>query len=635
MTSSNFPTARVALAPQDPLEQGRPLQTLLSHRTAQGNFDHYYTGVEVAHDAGRNLAHVTDGPTTSPRLVIHSRRMAQRIYRVAERVYSAVGYALANVIFVVGDDALIVIDTTESKEGGEAAWADFRRAAPHAASLPVRAVVYTHNHSDHIGGVRAFADEARVKSGETWIIAHESLMEVVVNNAALVGPILSTRSAYSFGALLPVGAEGNVNAGIGPILARGKSTFLAPTHTFKERWDVTLAGVRFEFIYAPSEADDEIIACLPDLKVLLSAEVIQGECFANVHTIRGTRYRDPVQWVRTIDMMRALVENRYAIAFMVPAHGRPVAGNANIAELLTAYRDAIAFTHDQAVRFINKGYTPDELAETLPALPPHLAAHAWLGEYYGTVKHSVRQVFSGQLGWFDGDPATLDPLPRAERARRLVALMGGTARVQTEAQAALDGGDARWAAELASYLVRIDTQDAAAKQLKAAALRVMGFASDNVNWRNWMLTAAHELEGKYEQLPYRGGAGFASEDILAGLPLDSLLQFLAVRVAAERCIDAHHIIALHFTPDQTTFVLELRRGVLQVHASAGEALLEQVSATLSLTRAAFIALGRGTPFMELAAQGAVQVTQGTPQALAEFFLCLDPQPKHPPKLASR
>ena len=651
VTCSTFPVSLFAptvMSLTDPLESGRPLQALLTHRAAQGNFDHYYDGVEVAFDAGRNLAHVADGPTVSPRLAAHSRRMAQRIYRVAERVYSAVGYALANVIFVVGDDALIVIDTTESKEGGEAAWADFRRAAPHAAGLPVRAVVYTHNHSDHIGGVRAFADEARVKAGDIWIIAHESLMEVVVNNAALVGPILSTRSAYSFGALLPVGAEGNVNAGIGPILARGKSTFLAPTHTFKERWDVTLAGVRFEFIYAPSEADDEIIMCLPDLKVLLSAEVIQGECFANVHTIRGTRYRDPVQWVRTIDMMRGLVEGGAApastvpahggaheIAFMVPAHGRPVAGHANIAELLTAYRDAIAFTHDQAVRFINKGYTPDELAETLPALPPHLAAHAWLGEYYGTVKHSVRQVFSGQLGWFDGDPATLDPLPRAERARRLVALMGGAARVHAEAQTALDGGDARWAAELASYLVRIDTNDAAAKQLKAAALRAMGYASDNVNWRNWMLTAAHELEGKYEQMPYRGGAGFSSEDILAGLPLGSLLQFLAVRVAAERCIDAHHVIALHFTPDQITYVLELRRGVLQVHAQAEEALLERVSATLSLTRQAFIALGRGTPFTELAAQRAVSVTSGQPQALAEFFLCLDPQPKHPPKLASR
>ena len=623
----------------NPVELGRPLQALLQHRAVQGNFDHYYAGVEIAFDAKRNLAHVADAATASPRLVEHSKRMAQRVYRVAERVYCAVGYALANVIFVVGDDALIVVDTTESKEGGDAAFADFKQAAPHAANLPVRAVVYTHNHSDHVGGVRAFAHEADVKSGKTWIIGHETLMEGVINNAALVGQILSVRSAYSFGALLEVGPEGNINSGIGPILARGKTTFFAPTHTFKDRWDVTLAGVRFEFIFAPSETDDEIIVWLPDWKVMLSAEVIQGECFANVHTIRGTRYRDPVQWVRTIDMMRVLNAERSA-AFMVPAHGRPVAGNANIAELLTAYRDAIAFTHDQAVRFINQGCTPDELAEVLPALPAHLAQHAWLGEYYGTVKHTVRQVFSGQLGWFDGDPATLDPVPRAERAKRLVALMGGAARVYTEARAALDGGDARWAAELASYLVRIDTADAAAKQLKADALRVMGFASDNINWRNWMLSAARELEGKYDALPYRGGAGFSSEDILAELPLENLLQFLCVRVAPERCMDAHHIIALTFTlndktPDDKTFVLELRRGVLQVHASPSQALLERVSAELTLSRAAFIALGRGTPFMELAAKGDVRVVRGAAQSLAAFFLCLDAQPKHPPKLASR
>ena len=150
-----------------------------------------------------------------------------------------------------------------------------------------------------------------------------------------------------------------------------------------------------------------------------------------------------------------------------------------------------------------------------------------------------------------------------------------------------------------------------------------------------MLSAARELEGKYDALPYRGGAGFASEDILAELPLENLLQFLCVRVAAERCMDAHHIIALTFTPDQKTFVLELRRGVLQVHASTGEALLSTVSAELTLTRQAFIVLGRGTPFMELAAKGDVRITRGAPQALADFFRCLDPQPKHPPKLASR
>ena len=163
----------------------------------------------------------------------------------------------------------------------------------------------------------------------------------------------------------------------------------------------------------------------------------------------------------------------------------------------------------------------------------------------------------------------------------------------------------------------------------------MGFASDNINWRNWMLTAAHELEGKYDGLPYRGGAGFSSEDILAGLPLENLLQFLAVRVAAERCFDAHHLIALTFTPDDKSFVLELRRGVLQVHASPAEAVLERVSGALTLTRQAFIALGRGTPIMELAAQASVRMTRGDTETLAQLLACLDPQPAHPAKLASR
>ena len=210
------------------------------------------------------------------------------------------------------------------------------------------------------------------------------------------------------------------------------ASFFAPTRVFDDKLDIVLAGVRFEFRYAPSEADDEIVMWLPDLGVLLSAEVIQGECLANVHTLRGTRYRDPVRWYQTIDMMRG-----FNAAHMVPAHGRPVSGAEHVADVLCVYRDAIQFIHDQTIRHMNFGMSPDELAEAIPALPPHLAGHAWLGEYYGTVKHSVRQVYSGQLGWFDGDPASLDPLPRAERSRRMVEMMGGAEAVRAAARGAL------------------------------------------------------------------------------------------------------------------------------------------------------------------------------------------------------
>ena len=421
----------------DPQFSGRHLREVLRQRPALCEAEHYHEDLAVVHDPGVQLAFDGTHPDVPAALAAHAKRMRQRIYRAGERVYCAVGYALANVIIVRCEGALVVLDTTESHTSAAQVWQDFKLAVPELADWPVAALVYSHNHSDHINGARVFVDEARLQSGQTHIIAHASLMKAVTDNASVVAPILATRSVYSFGALLPSGPQGSVSAGIGPRLINSQVSFLPPTLTFEDQLDITLAGLRFEFRHAPSETDDELVVWLPDEQTLLSAEVIQGECLANVHTIRGTRYRDPVQWVDTLDALRQR-HTQQPVHWMVPAHGRPVGGEAAIAELLTAYRDAIAFIHDQAVRFINHGATPDELADWLPALPPHLARHAWLGEYYGTVKHSVRQVFTGLLGWFDGDPATLDPLPPAARARRWVQLAGGREAVLAQLQANLN-----------------------------------------------------------------------------------------------------------------------------------------------------------------------------------------------------
>ncbi len=618
----------------DAYDAGAALQTLLRRPRVEGHFEHYYEGVALAYDAGKNLAYTQDAPTVASRLSAHSRRMGQRIYRVADCVYSAVGYALANVVFIVGKDGLIVMDCTESLEGGAACFADFKRACPLAADYPVVAVIYSHNHTDHIGGVRAFTSSEAVASGACQIIAHDTLMAAVANNACVVAPILSARSAYSFGALLEVGPLGQVNGGIGPTLARGKTTFIAPTLTFSDALDINLAGIRLELRHAPSETDDEIVLWLPDLNVLCSAEVIQGECLANVHTIRGTRYRDPQQWVATIDGLRAQHRD-HPVAFMVPAHGRPVAGAANIAQLLTAYRDAIAFIHDQAVRLMNLGYTPDELADALPALPPHLASHAWLGEYYGTVKHSVRQVFSGQLGWFDGDPATLDPIPPRERAAKWIALIGGRDTALAAAQTALSS-EPRWAAELAGVLLRLDSADTSAKLCKAQAFEALGYASENINWRNWYLTAARELRGAYDALlvGQGGGGALTSPDIVASLSPAHMLSLLSVRVAAERCLDAHHWLRFEIDANPPV-TLELRRGVLQIHTHAVD--MPNTAAALAMAKSSLLLLlAKGAAaFPELMAQGAVTLTQGSPAAVAAMFACFDPRATSLPKLASR
>lgn len=584
--------------------------------------------LDVAFDAGVNLAYAVAAPTVPPRLTEHSRRMAQRIYRVAERVYCAVGYAIANIIFVVGDDGVVVVDTTEAVSAAKRIYEDFCSIDPRYAGLPVKAVVYTHNHTDHTGGVRAFVDEAALEAGRVEIIAHRTLMDTVINNANLVAPILATRSAYSFGTLLPVGATGKVNAGIGPVLVAEPASFFAPTRVFDDKLDIELAGVRFEFRYAPSEADDEIVMWLPDLGVLLSAEVIQGECFANVHTLRGTRYRDPVRWYQTIDMMRG-----FGAAHMVPAHGRPVSGAHAVAEVLTVYRDAIQFTHDQTIRHMNFGMTPDELAEAIPALPPHLAQHAWLGEYYGTVKHSVRQVYTGQLGWFDGDPASLDPLPRAERTRRMVEMMGGVQAVRAAARIALGDSDWRWAAELATLLVRLDAGDADARQIKAAALRELGYRTENTNWRNWYLSAARELERAYEELPFAGSASLASTDVLRAQPLRNVLQRFCVSVDPARCAHLHATLALRITDRAETYALELRRGVLQIHEHVPAA----VDLQLALDMATLYALLRdiATQLPLFLEDGTVALERGTREQLRAFFDSFDRPARRMPALAAR
>jgi alkyl sulfatase BDS1-like metallo-beta-lactamase superfamily hydrolase len=296
---------------------------------------------------------------------------------------------------------------------------------------------------------------------------------------------------------------------------------------------------------------------MPEKKILQSAEVIQGETFPNLYTIRGTTYRDPVQWYRTIDRLRALEPE-----YLVPSHGRPVEGKAEIAALLGAYRDAIQYTHDQAVRLINKGYTRDEVAAALPGLPPHLAAHPWVAEFYGTVRHSVRNVYTGYLGWFEGDPTTLDPTPPVERAKRTVALMGGRDPVLRAARNAAERGDHQWSAELATLLVRIDPKDDAARTTKAAALRQLAFRQININWRNFYLSAAKELDGTLDAARYDTTRGIA---ILSRLPLEAILENVVTRIDAEKARDVRLTLAFHTADTNRDYALEIRRGVVQLH----------------------------------------------------------------------
>ncbi|MBB2496755.1 alkyl/aryl-sulfatase [Aquipseudomonas ullengensis] len=500
-------------------------------------------------------------PSINAELAEHTKHFTQKLYKVADNVYSAVGWQLGNVAMIEAPEGLIIVDTGESVSESRKIMAEFRKIS----DKPVKAIVYTHFHPDHINGVKAFVSEEQVKRGEVQIYAQETLLDNVVTQGALVGPILGLRSAYTFGAALPASDNEGMNGGIGPLAKVEGSTFIAPTITFKDKLDTTIAGLPVQFLHAPSEAPDEIVLFLPNNRVLISAEVDQGPTLPNIHTLRGTKFRDPVLWVNSLDKLRAFQADH-----MVPLHGQPVSGKDKVEEVLRMTRDGIAYIHDQTVRWMNKGLTPDELVEKVK-LPPHLAGYTpYLREYYGTVKHSVRQIYQGYLGWFQGDPVALDPIAPQEKAKRLIEMMGGHDKVLLAAGEAYLKGDYQWAAELASYAISLDNDDKLAREIKARSFRKLGYASMNINWRNWYLMSAMELEGKLDgdaalQMTKGIREAFLSPDMLKNLPVKVFLQNWVTRIDPEKSADVNLTLGFVFPDIGEEWALEVRRGVVQLH----------------------------------------------------------------------
>ncbi|MBD9413961.1 MBL fold metallo-hydrolase [Pseudomonas sp. PDM16] len=509
-------------------------------------------------------------PSINAELAEHTKHFSEKVYPIADNVWSAVGWNLANSVMIEAPEGLIIVDTGESAEQSRKVLAEFRKIS----DKPIKAIVYTHFHPDHINGVKGFVSEEQVRSGEVQIYAQETLLDNVVTQGALVGPILSMRSAYSFGAALPDSDKQQMNAGLGPLAHEGQSTFIAPTITFRDKLDTTIAGLPVQFLHVPSEAPDEIVLYLPNNRVLISAEVTQGPTLPNVHTLRGTKFRDPVVWVKSLDALRA-----FQADYMVPLHGQPVSGKDKVEEVLRMTRDAIAYIHDQTVRWMNKGLTPDELVEKVK-LPPHLAGYTpYLREYYGTVKHSVRQIYQGYLGWFQADPVDLDPIPPVEKAKRLIELMGGRDKVLLAAGDAYLKGDYQWAAELSGYAIRVDHGDKLARDIKARSFRKLGYASMNINWRNWYLMSAMELEGKFddggaEELGRRIRGAFLSADMLKNLPARIFLQNWVTRIDPQKSADVELTLGFAFPDIGEEWALEVRRGVVELHKGipAGTAL---------------------------------------------------------------
>ncbi|CAH0526156.1 alkyl sulfatase dimerization domain-containing protein [Vibrio hippocampi] len=511
--------------------------------------------IKVLSQTGQSLAYTQASDHVHPILTKHSRKMQQAIIQVDDNVYLGYGFGLDTPVMIEGDDGIIIIDPGESVQMAQAVKAQFRQIT----QKPVKAIIYSHNHIDHISGVRAWATDAQVNAGEIQIIAQEGLTAAVANWSSNLGTLFGHRTSYTGAKHVEEGEHGTVNDGLGPRFMQGDISFIEPNVVFKDRLDTTIAGVEMQIVNVPSETKDEIVVYLPNQKILHAAEVLQGENFPNLHSIRGTKFRDPSMWFKGIDIMR-----QFDTEVMINSHGRPVEGKAAVSNVLTAYRDAIQFTHDQTIRYMNKGMTPDELVEVVK-LPEHLAHHPWLGEHYGTVAHAVRQIYVGYNGFFEADPWQLEPMAYEQRAKAFVEIMGGRNNIISTAKAAIQASNYTFAAEILSYPITVNKQDMEARSLKAQAYKAWAAEQVNINWRNWALNAAAELEGTRD---FSNLISFASADVLTALPSVQIFDMMTSTLIAEKTLDVNMALTYRFTDTQESYTIEIRNGIAQLHHQA-------------------------------------------------------------------
>lgn len=546
-------------------------------------------------------------PSVHPDLARHQAAMTPKVYTLRDRIHCAFGYSIVNCTLIEGEDACILVDTMTGMDNAEAAAAAFREIT----QKPIRTIIYTHFHADHVSGAKAFVSDEELDSGAVEIIGQQDLVDHIQRDVGLIAPILGRRAMYQFGMRLPLGEEGTVGAGLGPPQRPGRRVFVPPTKTFETSYAGETGGIRFEISWIPSETEDQCAVWLPDFKTLLSADAVY-ESFPNVYALRGTRFRNPMVWAQGVDRLLD-----YGAEVLVPHHGRPVEGADDIVALLTDYRDAIQFLHDQTLRHMNKGYTPDEIKEIV-VMPERFRDHPWLGEYYGSYKHAIPAIFSGYLGWYEGDPVDLDRLPWSERAERYVAQMGGRDALLEAAGAAIDDGEFQWAAELLTWAIRADRDDDEARRLKARALRHWSFAQKNATWRNWGLTAALELEGELD-MP-GGGMVLGSPEQVQGFPLTAILQVMTVRLIAEAAMDTQLLVAFETSDSNESCALRIRRGVCQFFETPPD----NPDATVTMSRAVLLKWLFGQTGFEDAVDSGEIAVGGDVSAVADFLSKFEP-----------
>ena len=521
--------------------------------------------------------------TVNPSLWRHAQLNANiGLYKVTDGVYQLRGFDIANMTLIDGKTGWIVVDPLTARESAKAA---LEFARKHLGNKTVSAIIFTHAHADHYGGVLGITTPEEVAQRKLPIVAPAGFMEEATSENVLVGTGMARRSMYQFGKNLPRSATGNVDTGLGKDVVYGAVGILPPNWLiYKPTQQMQLDGVDFVFHNVPNaECPAELSFHIPALKLYDGAENMV-HTMHNLLPVRGAKVRDSLRWSNYME--EAIQQTQDAEVF-IGSHNWPEWGNANIKKMLTMHRDVYKYTHDQTVRLINAGYTPYEISDMIK-LPKSLEGYFGARGYYGDLRHNVRAVYQFYLGYYDGNPANLNKLPPKESARRYVELLGGADKVVTAAQTAYDKGEYRWAAELLNQAVFGDPSSKAAKELLAKTYDQMGYQSEAATWRNSYLTAAMELR---EGPPTKGIDKSFLIEALMQTPIERFLEAMAGGLNGPDAEGKDLKVNLVLTDTKESYVLWIENAVMHFKGAPADT---SANATLTLTKPIFVKMIAGT-----------------------------------------
>ncbi len=533
------------------------------------------------------------------------------LYKVTDGIYQVRGYDLAVMSIIEGKSGWIVVDPLTSRETATRAMAFARQ---HLGNKPVVAIIFTHSHVDHFGGSTAIASPEDVASGKVRVIAPSGFLEEATSENILAGPAMGRRAIYMYGRDLPRSSRGKVDNGLGKEPAMGTIGILRPSELIDRTPQVVdVDGVEFVFQYTPgSEAPAEMMFYLPAHKAFCGAEVM-SRTLHNLYTLRGAKVRDANRWAGYITDAADRFPDSEVMFF---SHHWPVFGKERIAAMMKDQHDTYRYIHDQTLRLANQGHGPREIAEQIK-LPASLMKHWWNRDYYGTVKHDAKAVYQMYFGWYDANPASLDPLPRAEQGKRYVEFMGGAANVLKQSRASFDKGEYRWVAEVLSHLVAAEPKNVEARSLLAQTYDQLGYRAESTAWRNAYLTGAYELRhGEPKQ-----GVNLASAtELLNQTAPEQFMQMFQVALNGPDAEDVKLVINFDFRDAGEHYVVTIENAVLHFRKAPAA---RNANATLALTTPMLVKLvTKQVGIKDVLTSPDLKVT-GSTLDLIRFFSLLD------------